>query len=199
MMIRLLTVCTGNICRSPFAERMLATELESLHPGLFLVHSAGTGAMVGDGMEEESAALLASFGGSSEGFASRQLVAPLLAESDLVLAMTVAHRDAVIRMSPRMLKRTYTIVELARILRTIRLSGTDKVICGGLPEQVQQRWEQLPALAALFRSESRPSEAGDDVVDPYRRNTATHQQMVEEILPAVEEILAFERWYSSQA
>ncbi|WP_104108786.1 MULTISPECIES: low molecular weight phosphatase family protein [unclassified Arthrobacter] len=197
-MIRLLTVCTGNICRSPFAERMLQTELESLHPGLFQVRSAGTGALVGNGMEDQSAALLASFGGSSEGFASRQLVPALLADTDLVLAMTVAHRGAVVQMSPRLLKRSYTLVELGRILRTIRRSGTDRVKTGNSPEQVRQRWQQLPVLAAEFRSQSKPSTAGDDVVDPYRRSSLTHQQMVEEILPAMEEILAFERWYGNQ-
>lgn len=197
-MIRLLTVCTGNICRSPFAERMLQTELESLHPGLFQVRSAGTGALVGNGMEDQSAALLASFGGSSEGFASRQLVPALLADTDLVLAMTVAHRGAVVQMSPRLLKRSYTLVELGRILRTIRRSGTDRVKTGNSPEQVRQRWQQLPVLAAEFRSQSKPLTAGDDVVDPYRRSSLTHQQMVEEILPAMEEILAFERWYGNQ-
>ena len=197
-MIRLLTVCTGNICRSPFAERMLQTELESLHPGLFQVRSAGTGALVGNGMEDQSAALLASFGGSSEGFASRQLVPALLADTDLVLAMTVAHRGAVVQMSPRLLTRSYTLVELGRILRTIRRSGTDRVKTGNSPEQVRQRWQQLPVLAAEFRSQSKPSTAGDDVVDPYRRSSLTHQQMVEEILPAMEEILAFERWYGNQ-
>lgn len=198
-MIRLLTVCTGNICRSPFAERMLQTELESLHPGLFQVRSAGTGALVGHSMEDQSADLLTAFGGSSDGFASRQLVPAILADTDLVLAMTVAHRGAVVQMSPRLLKRSYTMVELGRILRTIRRSGTDKVTTGNSPEQVKQRWQQLPVLAAEFRSQSKPSTAGDDVVDPYRRNSETHQQMVEEILPAMEEILAFERWYGKQA
>ena len=177
---------------------MLQTELESLHPGLFQVRSAGTGALVGNGMEDQSAALLASFGGSSEGFASRQLVPALLADTDLVLAMTVAHRGAVVQMSPRLLKRSYTLVELGRILRTIRRSGTDRVKTGNSPEQVRQRWQQLPVLAAEFRSQSKPSTAGDDVVDPYRRSSLTHQQMVEEILPAMEEILAFERWYGNQ-
>lgn len=197
-MISFLTVCTGNICRSPFAERILQAELDSLHPGLFSVSSAGTEAMVGHGMEDESAGLLASFGGTAEGFISRQMATPLLMDADLVLAMTVAHRDAAIRMSPRVLKRSYTIVELARILRAIRLSGTADVVTGNSPEQVQERWAQLPSLAAVFRSASKPSAAGDDVVDPYLRSSATHQQMVEEILPAVEEILAFERWFSSQ-
>lgn len=193
-MIHLLTVCTGNICRSPFAERMLQSELDSRHPGQFLVGSAGTEAMVGNGMEAESAELLATFGGSADGFVSRQLTPAMLAETNLVIALTVDHRDAVIRMSPRMLKRAFTLVELARILRHLRISKSTDVIRGNAEDLVQQRWQGLALVAAANRSATKPSAAGDDVVDPYLRSPKTHLQMVEEILPAVEEILAFENW-----
>ena len=48
---RVLTVCTGNICRSPFIERALQAELDrSWGPGVVEVTSAGTGAMVGEPM-----------------------------------------------------------------------------------------------------------------------------------------------------
>lgn len=198
-MIHLLTVCTGNICRSPFSERMLQRELDAVHPGLFAVASAGTSALVGDGMEEESAELMAHFGGTAGGFVSRQLEEAMLTESSIVLPLTVEHRDAIIRMSPRMLKRAYTLVEFARILRTIRLDKNAAIVKGSSPEAVAQRWEELPMLAANYRSASKPSAAGDDVIDPYRRDSAIHQQMVEEILPAVEEIVAFERWCSLQS
>ena len=38
-MFEILTVCTGNICRSPLAEQLLRTRLAPLAPR---VHSAGT-------------------------------------------------------------------------------------------------------------------------------------------------------------
>lgn len=193
-MIRLLTVCTGNICRSPFAERMLQAELETLRPSLFSVQSAGTEAMVGHGMEAESAQLLRNLGGSSDGFVASQLVPSTLTDSDLVLTMTVTHRDAVIRMSPRMLKKAYTLVEFARILRAIRVAKSLDIISGSTDERVQKRWAELPGLATLFRANSNPSQASYDVVDPYRRSPGTHQRMVQEIMPAIEEIVAFERW-----
>lgn len=195
-MIQLLTVCTGNICRSPFAERMLQAELDSRHPGQFLVRSAGTESMVGDGMEAESADLLAEFGGSADAFVSRQLSPAMLAEMNVVIGLTTAHRDAAIRMSPRMLKRAFTLVEFARIMRHLRTSDNAEIIRGATPELVQQRWQGLGSVASANRSATKPSAAGDDVVDPYRRSAKTHMQMVEEILPAVEEILAFETWAS---
>ncbi|MEO8284563.1 MAG: hypothetical protein ABI568_14370, partial [Pseudarthrobacter sp.] len=53
--IRILTVCTGNICRSPVAERLLQAGLEQVKPGAFRVRSAGTRAMVGDPVQPLSA------------------------------------------------------------------------------------------------------------------------------------------------
>src|SRR5450759_4050488 len=47
---RILIVCTGNICRSPFIERLLQHELDSPGNGFeqgIIVRSAGTGALVG--------------------------------------------------------------------------------------------------------------------------------------------------------
>ena len=197
-MIQLLTVCTGNICRSPFAERILQTEIEALRPGLFSIQSAGTESLVGHGMEAESAQLLSYYGGSSKNFTSRQLSETVLSTPDIVLAMTVEHRDAVIKLSPRMLKRSYTLIEFARILKDIRTTKNPDVPTGHSEDRVAQRWAALPALAALHRSSVRPSSTSQDVVDPFRRSPEIHQQMVEEIMPAIEEIVAFERWFGQQ-
>ena len=47
----ILTVCTGNVCRSPIAEKLLRLELRDL-PGV-RVHSAGTNALVNAPMTPE--------------------------------------------------------------------------------------------------------------------------------------------------
>ena len=107
----------------------------------------------------------------------------MLAETNLVIALTVAHRDAIIRMSPRMLKRTFTLIEFARILRHLRTSDSAEIIRGAAEDLVQQRWQGLASVAAANRSATKPSAAGDDVVDPYRRSPETHMRMVEEIFP----------------
>lgn len=49
MTIRILTVCTGNICRSPLAAELLASRLD---PQNFIVESAGTSALVGEQMPD---------------------------------------------------------------------------------------------------------------------------------------------------
>src|SRR6476620_12469959 len=71
--VRILTVCTGNICRSPVAERLLQAGLDRMKPGAFEVESAGTRAMVGQPVQPSSADIIRSYGGTPEGFAARQL------------------------------------------------------------------------------------------------------------------------------
>ena len=90
--IRILTVCTGNICRSPVAERLLQAGLDQVQPGAFEVRSAGTHAMVGDPIQPPSADMIRTYGGTPDGFAARQLTPKMLRESDLVLAMTAVDR-----------------------------------------------------------------------------------------------------------
>jgi len=95
---RVLIVCTGNICRSPFIERLLQHQLDErrlherrLHEGrpgsdrAILVHSAGTGALTGSAMDERAAARLVALGGDPVGFRARDLTPDLIAGSDLVL------------------------------------------------------------------------------------------------------------------
>src|ERR1035437_4630017 len=100
---RILIVCTGNICRSPFIERLLQHELDerrSVSERGIVVRSAGTAALVGSSMDAQSAAQLVAHGGDASGFRARDLTPALVAESDLVLTATRAHRGKVALMSP---------------------------------------------------------------------------------------------------
>ncbi|MFP5313076.1 MAG: low molecular weight phosphatase family protein [Actinomycetes bacterium] len=114
--VRILTVCTGNICRSPVAERLLQAGLEQVVPGGFQVSSAGTRALVGEPMQPISADIVRTFGGNSDGFAARQLTPRILRGVDLVLTMTAGHRGEVLQLDASLLKRTFTIREFARML-----------------------------------------------------------------------------------
>ena len=83
--VRILTVCTGNICRSPVAERLLQAGLDQVLPGGFEVRSAGTRAMVGSPIQPLSAEIVNMYGGTDKGFAARQLTPKILRDTDIVL------------------------------------------------------------------------------------------------------------------
>ncbi|MBP3037145.1 low molecular weight phosphatase family protein [Arthrobacter sp. zg-ZUI100] len=183
---RILTVCTGNICRSPMAERLLQAGFDAMAPGEFTVESAGTGALVGSGIEPHVAGFVNVFGGDSANFVSRQLSADILAGQDLVLALTRGHRSKVVELAPGMLRRTFTLRELARLLPLV--DGQDDV-------GPSERWTAAMSRALRLRTAHPAGPEEDDVVDPYRRSDETYGQMVRELTPAVDTLLNWERRY----
>jgi protein-tyrosine phosphatase len=191
--VRILTVCTGNICRSPVAERLLQAGLDQLRPGAFRVQSAGTRAMVGEPVQPISADIISTYGGSPEGFAARQLTPKILRDTDLVLTMAARHRGEVLQMDASLLRRTFTIREFARMLDVLAQRDTDPTPAADVPAL----WSGLPARAASVRHLALAGEASDnDVVDPYRRGEETYRQMEDELAPAILTVLRFARHHS---
>ena len=190
--VRILTVCTGNICRSPVAERLLQAGLDQVQPGAFVVRSAGTRAMVGDPIQPPSADIIRTYGGTPDGFAARLLTPKILRESDLVLAMTAKHRGAVMQMDASLLKRTFTIREFARMLQVLEQRDAPSDVV-----DLPAFWRELPARAASVRHLAlAPDAADNDVVDPYRRSQELYDQMEDELAPAILTILRFAREHS---
>jgi protein-tyrosine phosphatase len=171
---RILTVCTGNICRSPLAERLLQAGFDAMAQGEFAVASAGTGALVGSGTEPHVAGFVHVFGADSTNFASRQLNVNILAGQDLVLALTRAHRSKVVELAPSLLRRTFTLRELARLLPLV---------------------EGQRAMALRLRTANPVGPEEDDVVDPYRRSDEVYQEMLRQLTPAVDILLSWEQQY----
>lgn len=66
-------------------------------------------------MHRDAADVLRGLGGDESSFAARQLTEKIASHADLVLTMTRAHRDSVLELAPRQLRRTFTLAEAARI------------------------------------------------------------------------------------
>lgn len=94
-----LFVCTGNVCRSPYAQRLL----QHFVPGL-PVASAGTHALVGAPMDPMMAAELARQGADPGDVRSRQVTASDLA-ADLIVTMTLAQRSWLLEEHPALVHR----------------------------------------------------------------------------------------------
>ena len=184
---QILIVCTGHICRSPFIERLLQRQLDQRRPGSepgILVRSAGTGALTGSAMDEQAAAQLVTHGGDPAGFRARDLTAALIAEADLVLTATRAHRGKVAVMYPKALRQVFTFCDFADLVEGVdglsaRVTHTDP-----------RAWvRQVTEHAAARRGLNPPLEpAQADIVDPFRREDevfATMAQQVTGSMPAV--------------
>lgn len=156
----ILVVCTGNLCRSPAGELLLRSFL----PDDVRTSSAGTHAVVGEGVHPLTAAALAERGLSVEGHAARQLTAEQVAGAGLVLGMTREHRAAAVRLHPPAASRAYTLAELARLAAALP-AGEGSVT-------------EISALRGLSRPR-RPVD--DDIPDPIGQSPAVHRTVVEAI------------------
>lgn len=85
-----LVVCTGNICRSPTAER----RLRQLLPGK-KIDSAGVGALIGHQADQQASLTAEEHGLSLEGHKGQQFSAQLARQYDLILVMEQAHIEQV--------------------------------------------------------------------------------------------------------
>lgn len=94
-----LMVCTGNICRSPMAEALLASRLSSRGVNAS-VESAGIAAAEGEPPEPFAQALMRERGLDVSGHRARQVTGELLAEFELVLVMEESQKRAVERAHP---------------------------------------------------------------------------------------------------
>lgn len=184
---RILIVCTGNVCRSPFIERLLQRQLDeqraSSSPRI-LVHSAGTGAVTGSAMDERAAAQLLANGGDPTGFRARDLTPDLIAESDLILTATRDHRGKVAVMYPKALRQVFTFCDFADLVGGVNGLNTP-VAQGDSRAWVRQVTEQ----AAARRGLNPPLELGQaDIVDPFRREDEVFVTMAQQAagsMPAV--------------
>jgi protein-tyrosine phosphatase len=181
-MAQVLVVCTGNVCRSPAAERLLAARLEDV-PGIS-VTSAGTRALVGEPMDPQMARLVQDAGADPARFAARQVTAEEIRSADLVLTMAREHRSAVVGLEPSAVRRTFLLVELSELAASVAAGGWPPEV----DDEVAARLAALPRLAPGHRGGA--GIAGEQqVVDPYRRSAEVHAEAFAVIEAAVDRLV----------
>ena len=100
---KVLVVCTGNTCRSPMAEGWLNQKLAGKG---WAAESAGVGAWGGSPATPEAIEAMREIGIDLSAHRSRRLQRHLADEATLILAMTEAHRQEIVRRFPDAEKKT---------------------------------------------------------------------------------------------
>ncbi|MEZ3157329.1 low molecular weight phosphatase family protein [Microbacterium sp. BWR-S6Y] len=192
MTFSVLSVCTGNICRSPVAELIIADALRSF-PDVE-VSSAGTGALVGSGVPEQAQRLAAATGIDASGHVARQFDIAMLRGADLIVTMAREHRRIIVESFPGAMRRSFTLRELARIADHAEPALPDAIRQSSAATEVDGMRAAV-ALASALRGTVPPPESADefDVVDPYRRSDETYRRSFEELAPAAERVALFLR------
>lgn len=113
--MKVLYVCTANICRSPSAAAILR---DACLPDV-QVTSAGTVASDGS----PGCAMATALQGRSDQHRSQRLTAGHLAWADLVLTAAREHQPAVVSLDPRARSRTFTIRQAGRLAQWLLDAG----------------------------------------------------------------------------
>jgi protein-tyrosine phosphatase len=88
---QVLVVCTGNVCRSPMAERMLRHFMPENLKEIVTVSSAGTVALHGNQATDFAIQAMKHYGIDILDHRARRLNRPMVVEADLILVMEQYH------------------------------------------------------------------------------------------------------------
>jgi protein-tyrosine phosphatase len=162
-------ICTGNVCRSPFAALVLARELDRRG----VANRVSSAGLVGDGMPAapEIIELLDAEGLDGRSHRSRLLSAEILAGADLVVGMAREHVREAVLAEPGLIDRAFTLKELVRRGRHVGPRPADEPLAGWLTR----------AGAGRRPVDTLGSSRDDDITDPIGRRQAVFRQVGDEI------------------
>jgi protein-tyrosine phosphatase len=165
---------------------MLADGLKDI-PG-YEVSSAGSVAEDGAPMPPQAKALARHYRLNPDSHKARYLTEQVVAESDLLIAMSRSHRSQIVRYAPSKISKTFTLREFARL--SARLSD-EQVLVASSGETLAGRVDGM--VRAVFAQKASGMQLVDpildDVIDPYRRADSVFAQSGDEIEPAIREAI----------
>lgn len=194
---RILTVCTGNLCRSPLAEQLLRARLPRAF-GLdelpeLQVTSAGTHAFDDDPMDALAASESARLGApDADIHRARRILDRHVAEADLILAMAREHRSAAASLVPAAHVRAFTLMEFARIVDALAAGGFDAqpapLVDEGIVSWLREIVRAAGTVRGLMPLPASPHEL--DVEDPYRFEADVYRRSADSVAESVDRIVS---------
>lgn len=182
MALQILVLCTANICRSPLAEALFASEVARRGlTGQVMVQSAGIQARWGDAASPMSTTIADRLGLDLSTHRSTPLASDLLTNSDLILTMTSSHQRTVVALHPDISSRCFTLRGLTRLTAGVAIPARR-------PCDLAQRLAELTVVAAARWDGS--SACGDDIADPYGASEADYEHMARQLLATIPSLAA---------
>lgn len=186
--LRIVAVCTGNICRSPLSEYFLK---DALNPAHFAISSAGTRAVRGGAIPEPQVKIAHQLGlDAIVEHKPHQITVSDIQHADLLLTATLRHRRHIVRTLPAASGRVFTMREYAHLATHVEDADIIELLAQGIPAlsvatiSIHQLRGTVPPPA---------EDNGYDVVDPFGEDKKTYRLSAEQLVTAHGSIVAFLR------
>mgnify|MGYP003295110729 CR=1 FL=1 len=112
--MKIMFICTGNICRSAMAHVMLEKRAKEENKNIE-VYSCGVFAENGDVSTEEAIETMQEYGIDLKKHRATNIRNSNIENMDIILCATTAHKNNVIAMYPNLKEKVFTMKEYARI------------------------------------------------------------------------------------
>ena len=110
--MKIMFICTGNICRSAMAHVMLEKRAKEQNKDI-QVYSCGVFAMEGDVPTYEGIQVMKEYGIDLKNHRATHIRNSKIEEMDIILCATTSHKNNVINMYPHLKEKVYTMKEYA--------------------------------------------------------------------------------------
>ena len=188
-MFKITFVCTGNLCRSPYAEHTLSR----IAPDWVEVRSAGTLDLSGRGSPTDLLDVARARSVDLSEHRAAALGAAGLGDSDLVLCMARQHVPTAVVDGGARSERTFTLPEFVRHLEDDRLEEERRVIDG--PDDARR----LIALVHELRVADDTFIPSEEIDDPIGGPKKGYEAMADRIDDLVKRVAAGFTWTAEDA
>lgn len=175
--MHIMFVCTGNICRSPMGELLMARYLSGT---TLRISSAGTKGLPQHQIDPSSARLMRSVGIEPGGFRSRRLTRAMADEADLILCFEKRHRKEIVALNPAAVRYTFLLDDFANMCEYCARNG---MVAG---RTIQERLESVIKKSSMIRPMV-PEPV--DIADPHGQDYGKFCIAAEQTNAAIRRIL----------
>ncbi len=109
--MKIMFICTGNICRSAMAHRLLEKKLKDLERKDIQVYSAGIFAYDGDGSPYNAIEVMKEYNVDLITHKATNIKNSDLENMDLILCATKSHKNELLDISDKLKDKVYTLIE----------------------------------------------------------------------------------------
>ena len=110
--MKVMFICTGNICRSAMGQALLEKRVKELNKNIE-VYSSGIYAYTGDKATNHAISIMKNYNVDLENHRATYIKETDIIEMDLILCATKNHKDIILEEYPKLQNKVYTIKEYA--------------------------------------------------------------------------------------